>query len=342
MKGKTSGEFLFLPEEDRKKLENKYHKADEDFDGFQRMTYHSAGEHGMKKALICDIKRFAVHDGDGIRTTVFLKGCPLNCVWCHNPESISTKPQTGFYEHKCIGCGECVTVCPQNAHKMESGNHIFDRELCVGCGKCEAVCLGNALKLYGREYTAEELLPLLLEDRDFYDNSGGGVTISGGECLLHADFCAELLKALKKENIHTAVDTCGFISREALDTVMPYTDIFLYDMKAFDEDIHIKCTGQSNKRILDNLGYLDKKGMKIEIRIPYVPNYNSEEINKIFDFLKSLKNIWKIRVLAYHNYAASKYKALSLENTLPKKVPNEAEIELLQRQADALLEKKLS
>lgn len=284
----------------------------------------------MNKALICDIKRFAVHDGDGIRTTVFLKGCPLKCVWCHNPESILPNPQTGFYEHKCVGCGECIAICPQNSHKIENGRHIFDRKLCTACGKCETVCLGNALKLYGKKYTTEELLPLLLEDKDFYDNSGGGVTISGGECLLYADFCAELLKKLKEENINTAIDTCGFVSREAIDKVMPYTDVFLYDIKAIDEDIHIECTGQSNKLILENLMYLDDCGKKIEIRIPYVPGYNSGEINKIFDFLKNIKNIVKVRVLPYHNYAASKYEALSMENTLPEKLPSAAKIEELQ------------
>lgn len=290
----------------------------------------------MNEALVCDIKRFAVHDGDGIRTTVFFKGCPLKCVWCHNPESILPKPQTGFYEHKCVGCGECVLICPQNAHKIQNGKHIFNRELCTDCGKCEAVCLGNALKLYGKKYTTEELLPLLLEDRDFYENSGGGVTLSGGECLIHSDFCGELLKKLKAENIDTAVDTCGFVPREAFDRVMRYTDTFLYDIKAFDEAVHIRCTGRSNKLILENLKYLDDCGKKLEIRIPYVPEYNSNEINKIFDFLKGLKSIVKIRILPYHNYAASKYAALSLENTLPKKLPCEDEINRLQETADSI------
>lgn len=290
----------------------------------------------MDKVKIIDIKRFATHDGDGIRTTVFLKGCPLKCVWCHNPEGIAPQKQLAYYKHKCIDCGMCVKVCPQNAHSFESGKHTFDNNLCTACGKCEEVCMGDALKAYGKEYTVAELLPVLTEDKDFYDNSGGGVTLSGGECLLHADFCAELLKALKKENIHTAVDTCGFVSREAIDKVIPYTDIFLYDVKAFDEAVHIKCTGQSNKIILDNLKYLNEKGKKIEIRIPYVPNYNSGETDKIFNFLKNFKSITKIRVLAYHNYAGSKYDALSLENTLPEEVPSSETIEALQKQAAAI------
>jgi pyruvate formate lyase activating enzyme len=154
---------------------------------------------------------------------------------------------------------------------MTEKGHILVRELCAGCGQCETACLSGALVWQGREVTIPQLLPQLLEDRDFYDTSGGGVTLSGGECLMQAAFCAELLARLKQEGIHTAVDTCGFVSRQALDAVMPYTDIFLYDLKAYDEDVHIACTGQSNRLILDNLLYLDSCGAKTEIRIPFVP-----------------------------------------------------------------------
>ena len=256
------------------------------------------------KATIFEIKRFAVHDGDGIRTTVFFKGCPLRCVWCHNPEGLSTLPQEAFYKHKCIGCGECK-------------NEDFS------VGKC----LGEARVLYGKETTVDELLALLLEDKDFYDNSGGGVTLSGGECLMQSDFCAELLKRLKENGIHTAVDTCGFVSKENLDKVIPYADVFLYDVKAFDEDVHIKCTGVSNSKILENLKYLDSTGKSIEIRIPYVPDYNDGQIDKIACFLAPLQNITKIRVLPYHNYAGSKYEALNLPNSLPNRLPTDEEIQ---------------
>lgn len=257
----------------------------------------------MKTAIISDIKRFAVHDGDGIRTTVFFKGCPLKCVWCHNPESIDFKPQVAFYKNKCIGCGEC-----------RKENFIAEE------------CLGEARVLYGKEMTAEELLPLLLEDKDFYENSGGGVTLSGGECLCQADFCAKLLKALKEKNINTAVDTCGFVPKESIDKVMPYTDTFLYDIKAIDEDVHIKCTGKSNKTILENLKYIDSCNKSIEIRIPYVPEYNDNQIDEIAAFLKPLKNIKAVKILPYHNYAGSKYVALGMENTLPQILPTEEDI----------------
>ena len=278
-------------------------------------------------ATIFEIKRFAVHDGDGIRTTVFFKGCPLKCVWCHNPEGIGFNPQLAYLENKCIDCGECVAVCPGGAHSISEIGHTYDRTKCVNCGKCEEACLGEALKLYGKDMTVSELMPLLLEDRDFYESSGGGVTLSGGECLMQADFCAELLRALKKEGINTAVDTCGFVRRESIDKVMPYTDIFLYDFKAFDADVHKKCTGCTNELILENLRYIDDCGKKIEIRIPYVPGYNSDEIEKIYMFFATLKNLTKVRVLAYHNYAGSKYESLNMENTLPTvELPSKEEI----------------
>ena len=279
------------------------------------------------KAKIFEIKRFAVHDGDGIRTTVFFKGCSLKCVWCHNPEGIDFKPELAYYENKCINCGECIRVCPNNAHTIENGIHIFNREKCTGCGNCAEVCLGNALTLYGEEVTEDELLPKLLEDKEFYENSNGGVTLSGGECLMQSDFCAELLKKLKENGINTAVDTCGFVPQQAIDKVIPYTDVFLYDMKAYDEDIHIKCTGYSNKLILENIKYIDSCNKAIEVRIPYVPDYNSDQIEKIAVFLKDLENLTKVRVLPYHNYAGSKYASLEMENTLPTQLPADDEME---------------
>ena len=291
------------------------------------------------KATIFEIKRFAVHDGDGIRTTLFLKGCPLKCVWCHNPEGISAKPILGYYEGKCMRCGACAAVCPVGAHEMVEGKHVFHREKCVSCGKCAESCLGNALTLYGKKVSVEEVLPLLLEDKDFYENSGGGVTLSGGECLVQVDFCAELLKALKENGISTAVDTCGLVPRESLDKVIPYTDVFLYDLKAVDGEVHKKCTGADSRLILDNLIYLDEKGCKIEIRIPYVPDFNDGEREKMLTLLAGLKNLVRVRVLPYHKYAGGKYAALSMENTLPEKTPTDEEIALFQKEAEAIIGK---
>lgn len=274
---------------------------------------------------ISDIKRFSVHDGDGIRTTVFLKGCPLRCVWCHNPEGISKRPQLAYLGEKCINCGACTRVC--NAHLINEGRHIYDRSRCRGCGNCEKVCLGDAIKFYGRDISVDELMEILLKDRKFYEASGGGVTLSGGECLMQPEFSLELLTRLKQENINTAVDTCGFVKREILTSVLQFTDVFLYDIKAIDEQVHIKCTGQSNEIIKSNLKYLDKAGVNIEIRIPYVPGYNDKEIDGIAKFLLSLKNITKVKVLAYHNYAFSRYASLDMESCLSKiRMPEEDEI----------------
>lgn len=277
------------------------------------------------ESLICDIKRFAVHDGDGIRTTVFFKGCPLKCAWCHNPESISYTPQLSYTKHKCINCGECVGLC--DAHSIIGGKHEYNRSKCINCGKCESVCLGEALKLYGTKTDIDSLFEKLVEDKMFFETSGGGVTLSGGECLSHADFCAVLLRKLKSAGINTAVDTCGFVNKSAIDKVIDYTDVFLYDMKAIDEAIHIKFTGQSNKIILENLLYIDSLGAKTEVRIPFVPEANAGEIEKMGEFLSKLKNLTKVRVLPYHNYAATKYESLDMENTLPDSVPESGQIE---------------
>ena len=278
-------------------------------------------------AMIFNIQRFSVDDGPGIRTTVFLKGCPLRCTWCHNPEGIGFKKQLSYLPHKCLGCGACGEVCPEGVHTFENGIHKVDREKCIACGKCTPICLGQAMKLYGSEMSVEEILPILLEDKEFYDNSNGGVTLSGGECLMQADFCAELLKRLKQHGVHTAVDTCGFVPREAIEKVLPHTDIFLYDIKAFDESVHVKCTGYSNKTILENLKYIDECGKPIEIRIPYVPNYNCDQIEKIAQFLNGITSVTKVRVLPYHNYAGSKYESLDMDNNMPGRLPDKEELE---------------
>ena len=276
------------------------------------------------KATITDIKPMAIHDGPGIRTTVFFKGCSLRCLWCHNPETLSPAPQLAFYENKCRGCLACTGVC--NAHKVIDGQHRFDRSLCIACGRCVEVCPAGALQLFGREVTVEQLLPRLLEDRPFYGNTGGGVTLSGGECLLQADFCAALLAALKNEGIHTAVDTCGFVPRKAFEKVLPYTDIFLFDIKAMDSGVHKSCTGQENGIILENIRYLDSAGANMEFRVPFVPEKNSAEIPAIGAFLKTFSRRYPVKLLPYHNYAGSKYAALGMENTLPEKLPTAEEL----------------
>ncbi len=267
---------------------------------------------------LMDVKRFAVHDGPGIRTTLFLKGCSLKCIWCHNPEGIAAKPELAYYAHKCIGCGECVVACARGAHEMTANGHVFHRERCRACGACEAGCLGEALKLFGRPVTVAEALKIALEDRIFMEHSGGGVTLSGGEPLRQADFCFELLRALKAEQISTAVDTCGQVGWEAFAKVLPVTDLFLYDIKHIDSARHRALTGQGNELILDNLRRLSEAGARIEIRLPLVPGCNDDPatLAGIGRLLGGLR-IEKMRVLPYHALARSKYQALGMPDTMP-------------------------
>jgi len=272
---------------------------------------------------IMDIKRFAVHDGDGIRTTVFLKGCPLRCKWCHNPEGLQMQTQMAYYAHKCVSCGSCGDMCKANV--FSGGIHTYQRQDCVACGKCEAVCPQKAFQLYGREYTAREVLDVVMEDVLFYEASNGGMTLSGGECLMQADACRELLMLAREQGINTAVDTCGCVPWEHFEKVLPYTDTFLYDVKAFDEAVHQRCTGVSNQRILENLRKLDDLGARIEIRIPYVPGYNDDQMEKIAEFLAELKQITRIKLLPVHTFTDTKYTALGYENPMQDIVVPRAE-----------------
>lgn len=280
------------------------------------------------------IKRFEIHDGDGIRTTLFLKGCPLRCQWCHNPEGLTSKPVLSYYPQRCVGCGMCRLDCPQGAHVFKDGQHVLDRKLCMACGKCAQSCAHGALTFYGQEVTAQEILPRLLEDRLFY-GANGGVTLSGGEPLLQADFCLELLQLLKKEGINTAVDTCGLVSRSAYEQVLPWTDQFLFDVKAADPVLHEELTGCRNEQILDNLRFLDQQGARIEIRIPLIPDKNDSEIAAIGELLLPLKHIEKVKVLGFHNLAAEKY--ASLEMVHPMGDAPSAEVEQI-RQGAAILQ----
>ena len=259
--------------------------------------------------MIFDIQRNSFVDGPGIRTTVFFKGCNLRCKWCHNPESQSFDKQMMFYKDKCTGCGKCREVCP---------NHL---QSCDFCGKCELYCPADARKVCGREYTPAEVFAEVIKDKAFYDNSGGGVTFSGGECMLQLDFLCEILEKCKSAGIHTAVDTAGNVPWESFEKILPFTDLFLYDIKAFDAELHRKGTGVSNELILENLKNLSGRA-DIIVRIPVIGGYNDndEEIRQIADFLRQIKII-KAELLPYHAMGEHKYTALG-RNTESFNVPN--------------------
>ena len=270
---------------------------------------------------IFDIKRFAIHDGKGIRTTVFLKGCPLKCEWCHNPEGISPHPQLAYTMEKCVNCGECVNACKSGAHKMINGAHTLNLSVCSACGECESVCLGGALKFYGRSVTPEDTAEIILKDKCFYDISDGGVTLSGGDCLMQSEFCLEIMKVLKANGVSCCVDTSGCVPRENIEMVIDNTEMFLYDIKFIDENLHRKYTGKSNKIILDNLLYINKIGVPTEIRIPVIPTVNCGEAEKISEFLTDLRCITAVRLLRYNNLAGSKYLRWAMKNTMPTVAP---------------------
>ncbi len=255
------------------------------------------------KASVFDIQRSSFVDGPGIRTTVFLKGCNLRCAWCHNPESQSPDRQMMFYKNKCTGCGKCRNVCPRGLDK------------CDFCGKCELYCPADARKICGKEMTAEEIFAEAVKDKAFYDASGGGVTFSGGECMLRADFLLEILKKCKEGGIHTAVDTAGHVPYESFLKILPYTDMFLYDVKLADEELHKRWTGVSNKLILENLKRLSEDfSGDIIIRIPLIGGVNDtvSEMTKIAEILRGIKHK-SVEILPYHKMGEHKFEALGRE-----------------------------
>ncbi|MBE6762684.1 MAG: glycyl-radical enzyme activating protein [Ruminococcaceae bacterium] len=280
-----------------------------------------------KSGLIFSIKRFEINDGVGVRTTVFLKGCPLECLWCHNPEGLSKKQEIGVFSQKCIGCMDCANEC--ECHLFTDSGRVFLRDKCKGCMKCADLCVSGAIVEYGKKYSAEEVLFEVLKDREIYEKTGGGITLSGGEPMLQPDFVLELLKLAKNENLNTALDTCGYAKWENYEKVLPFVDMVLYDLKAFDPNLHKTLTGKDNALILDNLKKISQTKTKIAVRIPLIPTLNDGEIKKIGEFLSQLENIVEVKVLPYHNYSSNKYQSLNKSYLLDEIVPpNDEEIKL--------------
>jgi len=263
----------------------------------------------MAQPQIINIQKFSIHDGDGIRTTVFFKGCPLRCLWCHNPESQNFAAELMFNAERCVHCGACKVVCPHDAinERMEP---VRDR--CVNCGACVEVCNYQAREMAGREMSVREVCRIALQDEIFYEESGGGVTLSGGEVMAQdMNYLLQLLKQLKRRGLHVAIDTCGDVPFERFEQVMPYTDIFLYDLKLMDNEKHKQFIGVPNTRILENLLKLDERHAKINLRLPLIEGVNCDEENiaATLEFIRQIHPV-KVNLLPYHNTGKSKYERL--------------------------------
>lgn len=265
--------------------------------------------------LITDIQRFCVHDGPGIRTTVFLKGCNLRCGWCHNPETINPRPELQVYPEKCVACGACLTACSRGAHAVVDGQKRFERSLCAACGACARGCYAEALKVAGRQVTAEEVVAEVLEDREFYASSGGGVTLSGGEPLMQRDFAVEVLQLCRQAGLHTAIETNLAWPWEHVESVLPHLDLLMADIKMMDSKLHMEWTGVPNCRILANVRRLAGLDLPVVIRTPIIPGVNDseQEVLLIADLVAQLPNLQYYELLPFHPLGEGKYAAIGRE-----------------------------
>ncbi len=281
-----------------------------------------------QRGLIFNIQHFSIHDGPGVRTVVFFKGCNLLCKWCHNPESMSFSPQLFFYEEKCSGCSACINKC--SCHILDFNScHVWLHNKCKKCFRCCDTCYTGALTVVGSVVSVSNIMEQILSNKLYFTQSGGGVTFSGGECMLQPDFLLALLTECKENGIHTAIDTAGNVPFEFFEHIIPYTDLFLYDIKAINSDLHFKLTGENNELILSNFNKLYELGCNIIVRIPYIPGFNAEEVEYIGEFLLPYK--LSKELLPCHTLGNSKYEALGIqENRLDNVSKNNPDIKRLQ------------
>jgi pyruvate formate lyase activating enzyme len=291
------------------------------------------------RGLLTNVQRFSIHDGPGIRTTVFYKGCPLRCFWCHNPETWRLAPEIQLFPQRCIGCGVCFGRCPQHAHVLlpapaEEGEHgtgeggsppsgpsapktqrAFRRELCQGCGRCAETCYAESIVLTGKWWTPEDLLGELVRDREFYVQSGGGVTLSGGEPLMQQPFTRRVLQLCRESGLDTAIETSAYCRWSELAEILPWLDLLIMDIKLIDDGAHRAATGVSNRRILQNARHLGETGVPLIVRTPLIPTVNDtpEAIGAIAAFVRSLPNLLYYELMPFHRLAGSKFASLGLE-----------------------------
>ena len=280
----------------------------------------------MTSGMVFNIQRYSIHDGPGIRTTAFLKGCPLACAWCHNPESLRPMPEVVFRAERCLKCGWCVKACPRAAISLDSSGWRRDASRCDGCGACATVCPSEAVEVIGRRMTVAEVLAEVEKDRIFYSESGGGITVSGGEPLAQPDFLAGLLSACRQKGLHTVVDTSGCAPWATFERILPDTCLFLYDLKHLDDDVHQRWTGVSNVQILDNLAHLAETGAAIEVRMPVVPGMNDsdEHLDRLGRRVAGL-GLKRLHLLPYHRTAIGKYERFGYQYRLPETAEPTAE-----------------
>lgn len=285
------------------------------------------------KGFVFDVMRYAIHDGPGIRTTVFLKGCPLHCIWCANPESQRQLPEISHITEACVLCGKCEAVCPHNAIRVTKKEHHINRCLCDACGICVSTCPVGALEIFGREVTVEQIVKEIEGDRIFWERSKGGVTLSGGEPFMQPYFCRDLLEAFKKRYISTIIETCLYVSKRQLDFMLPFVDLFICDFKVPGAVKHKKFTGVDNKCIKQNLKYLIKEKRKeCLIRMPLIPGCNddNQQLQAVAAFLNSLDNV-QLEIMPYHRLGEPKYKRLGRYYKLKCKTPSKNDIKKAKR-----------
>lgn len=268
----------------------------------------------MNTAILFNVQKFSVHDGPGIRTTFFFKGCPMRCAWCHNPESLAIKPELLHNKEKCTQCGECANNCTDGSIRLKEGQLYIDNSKFNGHEDILDECIHNALSIAGTTYTLEQAVKEAMKDQVFYQESGGGITLSGGECLMQIDFVEAFLKRLKEKKLHTTVDTCGHVPTENIKRILPYVDLFLYDLKHTNIEDHKAFTAVDNKLILQNLNYLSDHGATIYLRLPIIVGVNAsnDHIQKVIDIMDTLK-VAQVNLLPYHSIGQGKYDRLNID-----------------------------